>query len=114
MGRPLNGTARVEELNATLRHVLGTDTDIPRDKWDRIVCRHYGIGIEMCQNLTRTGEVLGYWKREGGPAGGADGGRRPGTVRFLPTSYPQTPPPRPEATSSALASATTNPLPVPA
>lgn len=86
MGRPLNGTLRAEELNVSLR-ALGQDV-IPRDKWDRIVCRFYGIGIEMAQNLTRTGEVLGFWVREGGRAGGAKGGRKTGAIRLLPQAQP--------------------------
>lgn len=116
MGRPLNGTLRVEELNASIRQVVtpGTPTaSIPRPKWDRILLKHYGIGIEMAQNLTRTGEALGYWQREAGQAGGPDGGRKPGVVRILPDDAPSTspgqPPRHPAAPGSPAAAATTSP-----
>lgn len=110
MGRPLNSTVRVEDLNATLRHLLGEAARVPRQAWDRIVLKRYGIGMEMVQNLTRTGEALGYWVREKGQAGGAQGGRLPGAIQFLPqTANPPTSPPAEEEPEELSAEPTTSP-----
>lgn len=96
MGRPPNSAARVEEVNASLRSLLGDEATVPRSAWDRILAKHYRIGVEMTQSLTKTGEALGYWVREWGPAGGLGGGRRPGVVRLLPQANG---PPAPTSTS---------------
>jgi len=58
---------------------------IPRGTWDAILAEEFNIGDEQAQRVTKSGEVLGFWIRNVGKAGGRKGGGEKGTVEFLPS-----------------------------
>lgn len=36
---------------------------IPRKAWDQMLSRGLGLGNVQVQNITRSGDLLGYWRR---------------------------------------------------
>lgn len=104
---------RVEDVNATLRHLYGDSVLVPRPAWNRLICKRYGIGIEMAHKLTQTGATLGYWIQEKAPQIRNDQGHllsQPGQIRFLPQTVPQpTTPTGSESAVGRLVEPTTNP-----
>src|SRR5688572_1249468 len=111
LGRPPNVIARAKQLARTLRD-FPSHRVIPKPVWDSIVMERYEVAPKQVQEITKTGETLGYWKRRRGKSGGPAGGSQAWTVEIL-GQHPGTPQSPQEPVAGVGVAATTNPSTIP-
>lgn len=61
MGRPNRTIAIAEEVHAAFQEAGATN--VPRDRFDSVIQKHYRIGGQQAYRVAADGEALGLWTR---------------------------------------------------
>lgn len=63
MGRPPTTQARVKEFHAQAVAAFGVGAKLDRASWDKAMMETYGLSYDGAAGMTRSGEILGLWRR---------------------------------------------------